>query len=67
MSQTLNQLQLIKCCLILVSLYQLFLVLSLANKHPEDGILVSKDVGVLSVLLYVYDIVHSGGCNKGTY
>jgi hypothetical protein len=65
MSQPLKQLQLINCYLI--PLYQLFLVLSLANKHPENGILMPKDVGVMSVLLPVYDDVHSVGCNRGTY
>ena len=61
MGQTLKQLQLIK--FYLISLYQLFVVLSLANKHPDDSIFMPKDVGVMSVLLYVYD-VHPVGCNK---
>jgi hypothetical protein len=42
-------------------------VLSWANKHPDYGILMPKDVGVMSVLLYVYGDVHPVGCNKGKH
>jgi hypothetical protein len=38
-----------------------------AHVVPEDGIFMAKHVGVMSVLLNVYDIVSLVACNKIIY
>jgi hypothetical protein len=50
-----------------MSLYQQSLVISLVYVLAKDGIFMQKHVGVMSVLLYVYDTVHLVGCNKRIY
>jgi hypothetical protein len=42
----------------------MYLVLSLVHTLPEEDIFMPKHVGVVSVLLYVYDTVHLLSCNK---
>jgi hypothetical protein len=41
------------CMYVCMYVYQLLLVLSLAHVLPEGGVLMSKHVGVISVLLHV--------------
>jgi hypothetical protein len=43
------------------------MILILAHVLPADGMFMPKHVRVSSLLLYVYDIMHSVGCNDRMY
>ena len=51
----------------IITLYQLQLVKCLEHILLTGFTLMSKYFAVTSVLLYVYDIVHSVACNKRIY
>jgi len=44
--------------------YCVHITVQILHKPPEDGMFTLKHVRVMSVLLYVYDIVHLNGCNE---
>jgi hypothetical protein len=44
--------------ILLISLYQLQLVLSFAHLLPEDCMFMPKHVGVMFLLLHAHNIVH---------
>lgn len=50
-----------------ISLYQLYLFLSVAHVLHADGPFMPQHVTVRSVLVHVYDIMHLVDCNDRTY